>query len=350
MGIEGRKPGQVLGMGIEGRKPMRRYVQGFALILGGTMLAFGTLMALTGEGSLPGDRRQEKALKVLTFLPAQNKAIGLDEFYLGLMQGLEKGGGGADLSVYSWRESESLSREEYETMVAEALKPDFLILSAGDTALLESGIPYFLYDGDPEQEGYLAYVGNHNLHMGARAAGEALELLPDGEIRAAVLYPSENTVFLQRRLGFEETAAREERLTVAETFCSHWDSQSCRAYLSSLLAKGEVNLLFCEDSVLASIAAEFMEALPEKERLCVIGIDMTETAREHLEEGGISLILDQDFFQTGVTLMDLILRREEQDFPLVIYQEEKVLRREGDKSEGADAAPGSARERGEEER
>ncbi len=314
---------------------LKKYCVLLFSVLLGTFLIL-SIVEYTGKSilaSAPSDSsvssEEEDRIKVLTFLPSQSRHDGLMEFYNGLKAGNELYQGNVDISIYTWKSNAELTREEYELHIAQALQPDYVIISSNDTSLMDSGIPYLLYDGDIEESERLAYVGSDNRQIGYLAALQALELIPEGEIHAEIFMRSDNDVFLDRSEGFAQASEEEERLFLSEVYSFSYNFESGREYIRQVLENnGEINLLFCEDSFISCIAANVLENLGKTDQVKLIGMDLTANTQEYLEKGTIQILMDQDFYQTGLDMMNVILNMDQLDLPVKICNSGRIITKE----------------------
>ena len=275
---------------------------------------------------------EKAAEKILVFCSAKDKGMVFQNFYQGLEDGNENLHGNIDISIYERRSSETMSQEEYELRIAQAIQPDYMLITSRDTSLLNAGIPYFLYDGDMEDSERLAYVGTENHQAGYLAGQEAASLIPEEEVHAAIIMLLDNDVFQERAEGFQDAFSQSERLHVEEIYNIKGDFSVCRNYIANLLENteedGAINLIFCEDSVVSAVVAEQICKNDDYQNVKIIGMDLNDYTLPYLENGCIQAVIDQNYYQAGLDLMELIIHKEKYTFPITVYHDCQVIKAE----------------------
>lgn len=286
----------------------------------------GSYSLLQSGGVKPGGSAGKAPVKVLVFSPPKSHRKVFEDFYRGLSDGNVMYDGNIDIHVYDWKESTSLSRKEYELRIAQSIQPDYVICSAVDPSLAAAGIPAVFYDGDIKDANRFAYVGTDNYKAGNQAAMTMLAASESGNIHAAIFMPAGRQVFQNRAEGFRAAAKENSRLTVDDEYQVNENYSQFHEHIAKLLEESpEINAFFCEDSLVAGSAAQYLEETGMAQAIILIAMDYNEYTSPYLNDGTIRAALDQDYYQAGKDAINILVNQNRMKIPVDIYHDCKVI-------------------------
>ena len=180
----------------------------------------------------------------------------------------------------------------------------------------DADMSFVMIDGDVPDSGRLSYVGSDNYGSGKAALEfilqQAAERESDHKIRIAVLTPSRNTGLMSirdRYEGFMDAAESRENVEIAAVEETSFDYGEAVAKTEELFARDkELDAVFTTEAICGQAAADVLKAEKAERRISVITYDMNSNIRKCIEDGSITMTLEQDTDQIGEAVASLLMK------------------------------------------
>jgi LacI family transcriptional regulator len=160
-----------------------------------------------------------------------------------------------------------------------------------------SNIPFVFFNTNISEVSPLSFIGQ-NLYQSGRVGAELINLSQHNEGRLAVLHIDEdiqNSVhLLEKEKGFREYFEEKNSAFKIETLnLGSKEGASFETQMSNLLSDPNLKGLFVSTSRGSFIAASFLKKL-NKNNITLVGYDMLEENLQHLREGTINFLINQN--------------------------------------------------------